>query len=145
VTLFYLILADLVLVLHALIVAFNIVALPVIWLGYFCRWRFVRNFTFRITHVALIAFITVESLLGAVCPFTTWENWCLTRAGVGPRYERDFIGYWVHRLLFYDCNEKVFMTAYVVFLLLVLATLVWVKPERRRKGKDGQTTPGINR
>ena len=134
--LFYLILADLILVLHALIVAFNLGALPAIWLGHFCRWQFVRNFTFRITHVALIAFITAESLIGASCPFTTWENWSLTKAGVGPRYERDCIGYWVHRLLFYDCNEKAFMTAYVVFLLLVLVTLVCIRPERRRTGRD---------
>ena len=136
--LFYLILADLILVLHALIVAFNLGALPVIWLGHFFRWRFVRNFTFRVTHVALIVFITAETLFGAVCPFTTWENWCLTKAGVGPRYERDCIGYWVHRLLFYDFREKVFMAGYVVFLLLVLLTLAWVRPERRKHKERGQ-------
>ena len=36
--------ADVILVLHAVVVLFNIGALPVIWVGYFRGWAFVRNF-----------------------------------------------------------------------------------------------------
>ena len=71
---FYSSVADLILVIHALIVLFNVGALPVIWIGYFRGWDFVRNFSFRVAHLLLIAFIAGETLLGVVCPLTTWEN-----------------------------------------------------------------------
>ena len=125
---FYLLLADAVLVMHALVVLFNVGALPVIWLGYFRNWSFVRNLGFRITHLLLIAFVAAESILGGVCPLTTWENLWLTKAGVGPRYQTDYIAHWIHRLIFYDLNERVFTVSYVLFFLLVLLTFLWVKP-----------------
>src|ERR1041385_3345967 len=129
----YLLLADLILAAHALIVFFNLGALPVIWIGYFRKWSFVRNLWFRLTHLLLIAFIAAESLLVEVCPFTTWENSLLTKAGVGPRYERDYVGHWLHELLFYDADPKVFTIAYVTFFVLVLLTLILVKPRLRRR------------
>jgi hypothetical protein len=129
----YLALADLIVAAHALIVFFNIAALPVIWVGYFRKWSFVRNLWFRITHLLLIAFIAAESLLGDVCPLTTWENSLLAKAGVGPRYERDYIGHWLHELLFYDADPKVFTIAYVTFFVLVLLTLILVKPRLPRR------------
>jgi len=135
---FYSLLADLILVLHALIVLFNVGALPVIWIGYFRGWSFVRNFSFRVFHLLMIAFIAGEALLGVVCPLTRWENEWLTKANVGARYERGYIAYWVHRLLFYDFSEQFFTIAYCAFLLLVIFTLVWVKP--RRPGRfEGKT------
>ena len=126
----YLVLANLILVVHALVVLFNVGTLPVIWLGYIRNWSFVRNFFFRITHLVLIAFVVAESLLGDVCPLTTWENLWLTKAGVGPRYQGDYIVHWIHRVMFYDLDEKVFTVSYVLFFLLVVWTFIWVKPRR---------------
>ena len=40
----YLVLADAILVVHGVIVLFNVGALPVIWLGHLRGWRFVRSF-----------------------------------------------------------------------------------------------------
>jgi hypothetical protein len=122
------ILADTILVLHGLIVLFNVGALPVIWLGYFRGWRFVRNFTLRMAHLLLIGFVAAESVLGTICPLTTWEDQLRGRAGMGPRYEGGYIAHWVHRLLFYDLDEKVFLIAYVAFFALVLLTFIVVKP-----------------
>ncbi len=90
---FYLRLADAILVLHALIVLFNVGALPVIWLGHFRGWRFVRSFGFRVTHLLLIGFVAGESLLGVICPLTTWEDDLRLKAGLGPRYEGGFIAH----------------------------------------------------
>jgi hypothetical protein len=132
----YLLLADLILATHALIVFFNVAALPVIWIGYFCKWSFVRNLYFRLAHLLLIAFIAGESLLGDICPLTTWENHWLTKAGVGPRYERDYVGHWLHELLFYDADPKVFTVAYVTFFVLVLLTFAVVRPRFPRRGSQ---------
>jgi polyferredoxin len=126
----YSLLADLILVVHALVVLFTAGALPVIWVGYVRNWKFVRNLVFRVVHLVLIAFIAGQAILGAICPLTTWENLWLSKAGVGPRYPRGYIAYWIRRLLFYDLNERVFIIAYVLFFLLVLLTLIWVKPRK---------------
>src|SRR5437660_10908099 len=97
----YSFLADTILLLHALIVLFNVGALPVIWIGYFRKWSFVRNFSFRMVHLLLIAYIAAATVMGAICPLTTWENQLRTKAGLDPRYEGGYIANWVHNALFY--------------------------------------------
>ena len=129
----YLILADAILFAHALIVAFNLFSLPLIWLGYFLGWRFVRNFYFRVIHLVMIAYIAVQALVGEVCPFTTWENDLRLQAGTDPRYATSFVGHWLQRLVFYEADERVFTIAYVVFFALVLLTLYLVKPNWPRR------------
>lgn len=126
---FYLILAEAILLLHVLIVAFNVFSLPLIWLGALLRRRFVRNIWFRAVHLAMVAFIAVQALAGEICPLTTWENDLRLQAGADPRYATSFVGHWLQRLIFYDAEERVFVIAYVTFLALVLATLWVVKPD----------------
>jgi len=129
---FYLILADTILVAHVLIVLSNVLGLPLIWLGYFLGWRFVRNFYFRAIHLAMIAYIAVQALVGKVCPFTNWENALRVRAGTDPRYAASFVGHWLQRLIFYEADERIFTAAYVSFFALVLLTLFLVKPNPPR-------------
>lgn len=121
-------LADAILVLHALIVLFNVGALPAIWVGYFRGWQFVSAFSFRVAHLLLIGFVAAESVLGAICPLTTWEDALRTKAGADPRYTGGYVAHWLHRLIFYDLDERFFAVGYGLFFALVLFTLVWVKP-----------------
>src|SRR5208283_211957 len=118
----YLLLADGVLVLHAAVVFFNIGAVPLIWLGHFKRWSFVRNFYFRILHLCLLGFVTAEALLGAVCPLTAWEDELRIRAGTEARYAGHWLAHWLHGLIFYDVNARAFGAGYLCFLLLVIFT-----------------------
>ena len=67
-------LANVILVLHVIVVLFNFGALPVIWFGHFRGWAFVRNFYFRIVHLLLIGVVAVESVFGIACPLTSWEQ-----------------------------------------------------------------------
>lgn len=123
----YSILADAVLIAHVLIVLFNVVSLPVIWLGAFLQWSFVRNFYFRAIHLVLLAFIAVQSVAGEICPLTTWESEWRIRSG-GAQYEGGFIAHWFHRMIFFECDEWIFTAAYVSFFGLVLLTMFLVKP-----------------
>ena len=125
---FYLILADAILLAHALIVAFNVFSLPLIWLGHFLGWRCVRNFYFRAIHLVLIAYIALQALLGEICPLTNWENNLRVRAGSDPHYATSFVGHWLQRLIFYEADERVFAIAYVIVFALVVLTLFLVKP-----------------
>jgi hypothetical protein len=119
-------LADFVLIVHALFVLFVVGGLALIWIGAACGWRWVRNYRFRIAHLAAICFVAIEASIGMACPLTEWED-----ALRGVRNEPGFIARWLHRVLFYDFPEWAFTAAYVLFALLVAATW-WRTPPRRR-------------
>jgi hypothetical protein len=127
---FYLVLADAVLVIHVAFVAFVIVGLLLVWIGRFCQWRFVRRPWFRLAHLAAIGVVAAESLVGFICPLTTWENRLRLLAGGEQRYQGSFIQHWLHRVLFFEADENVFRIAYVGFFLLVALSL-WLVPMRR--------------
>lgn len=125
--LIYRLLADLVLFVHASIVAFVILGLLVILIGLGLRWRWVRNFWFRIFHLLAIAQVVGQAWCGVVCPSTIWENQLRTKAGQST-YPGGFVAYWVGEALFYQAEPWVFTTAYTVFGCLVLATFVFGRP-----------------
>lgn len=120
-------LADIVLVLHALIVVFNVGGLAAIWIGAALHWRWIRNFWFRAIHLGLIGLVAAGSLVGMVCPLTVLED-ALRQAGPP---QSGFIQRWVSRLLYYDFPASVFTVVYVLFALVVLLTFILIKPERR--------------
>ena len=120
-----LMLADLILILHANIVFFNIGGLFAIWLGAWREWRWVRNRTFRILHLTLILFITAEAILGFTCPLTILEDWLR-----GENNEQGFIQRWVQHWLYWDLPSWVFIVAYSKFAALVAVTWKLVPPIR---------------
>ena len=122
-------LADLVLVVHAVFVVFVVVGLVLIWVGRFRGWAFVRNFWFRTAHLAAIGVVAAESLSDFVCPLTTWENQLRLLAGGQQRYAGSFIQHWLHQIIFFDLDERVFTLAYLTFLLAVALSL-WLIPPR---------------
>ena len=119
-------LADAVLLAHFAIAAFIVCGLVFVWVGAALGWRWVRNPWFRYLHLAAIAFVAAEALLGIACPLTVWED--LLRGSV--RAE-SFIARWVHRLLYYRAPEWIFTAAYALWTLATLLTL-WLVPPRRK-------------
>lgn len=128
----HLLLADLILVTHALFVAFVVLGLVVVLLGKYSRWRWVRNWWFRLVHLAAIGIVIAESWLGMICPLTEWESQSREAAG-GSAYSSSFIQHWLHQILFYDFEPWIFTVAYTVFGMLVIATWLLVPPEHSRK------------
>jgi hypothetical protein len=124
--------ADLILVLHTAFIAFVLVGLILTWVGIFRRWRWVRGFAFRATHLAAIVFVVVQAYFGIVCPLTIWENQLRLRAGQPAYGDRGFIHHWLHDLIFFDAPSWVFTLCYTVFGLLVLGTLIFAPPMRPR-------------
>jgi hypothetical protein len=120
-------LANIVLVIHALLAFFIVCALPAIWVGAAFGWRWVRDRGFRFIHLLAICVVSLLSLLGIACPLTVLEDW-LRHGTVGTE---GFIQRWVGRLLYYDLPAWVFTVAYVLFALLVIVTWRWVPPRRR--------------
>ena len=128
-------LADLVLVVHASFVAFVIIGLLLIWIGQLRHWAFVRNFWFRVAHLAAIGVVAAESLSGFVCPLTTWEDRLRLLAGGEQRYAGSFIQHWLHQVIFFDLSESFFTIAYVAFFLAVALSLRFVPPRWPRRNR----------
>ncbi len=125
-------LADLIVAVHLAIVLFVILGLFCIVLGGFLRWGWVRNPFFRLAHLGLITFVAVQGAgLGQLCPLTVWENELRREAGEGG-YAGSFVGRLCHEVLFVDVRQETLNWVYVAFALLVLATLLWVRPRWRR-------------
>jgi hypothetical protein len=121
-------LVDAVVVVHFLIVLFNVAGLPLIYLGAALRWTWVRSRPWRVLHLAAILFIVAESLIGISCPLTVWEDTLR-----GQQSASGFIERWIDQLIFYDAPTWVFTAAYVAFAALVLVTWFTVPPTRRRR------------
>ena len=120
-------LADAVLLIHFAFVLFVTGGLVLIWIGAAAGWQWVRNFWFRVAHLAAIAFVALESLAGVWCPLTVWED-----ALRGATSEKSFVARWVHRLMFFQLPEWVFTVAYVLFGLIVTLTMALIPPQKRR-------------
>lgn len=117
--------ADAILVVHFGIAVFIAGGLLLVWLGAALGWGWVRNPWFRYLHLAAIAFVAAEALIGVACPLTVWED--ALRGGVRPE---SFVGRWVQQLLFYRAPEWVFTTLYVAWAAATLLTLKIVPPRR---------------
>ena len=124
---FYQTLADVVLVVHVVFVAFIIFGLIAVIVGGFAKWPWVRNPWFRFLHLVGIAIIVGQAWAGVICPLTTYEKWLREQAGLAV-YEGSFIQHWLHAILFYDGPPWVFTASYSVFGLLVLLTFIWLPP-----------------
>jgi polyferredoxin len=118
-------LADTLLAFHFVVAAFIAGGLPLVWLGAALDWAWVRNPSFRYAHLAAIAFVAAEALLGIACPLTVWED--VLRGGARPE---SFVGRWVQQLLFYRAPEWVFTSIYVAWAAAALVTLKIVPPRR---------------
>jgi len=131
----YLLAADALLIAHALFVAFVILGLVAIYLGFWLSWSWVRNFWFRVLHLCGIGFVVLESWIGVICPFTIWEMQLREKAGLST-YDVSFIQYWLQSLLYYEAEEWVFTVIYTGFGSLVLASWFIVQPGRRKNGES---------
>jgi hypothetical protein len=139
--LFYRIVADLVVIVHFSYIAFVVFGMLAILVGLGMGWRWVRNPWFRIAHLVAIAIVAIQALAGVVCPLTTLENGLRLRAGQAS-YPGAFIGYWAHRLTFYQAPPWVFTLCYALFGVAVLGTFI-LAPPRWRKPRADVSTPAL--
>jgi hypothetical protein len=119
-------LADVILIVHFAFVSFVVGGLALVWIGAAAGWAWVRNFWFRAAHLAAIAFVAGEALLGIWCPLTIWED-----ALRGVHADKSFVARWIHRVMFYELPGWMFTVAYVLFAIVVAATWWGIRPKKR--------------
>ncbi len=107
-------LADAVLALHVLVVLFNVGGMVAIIAGGLRGWTWSRHRGFRLTHLVLVAFVTLEALFGITCPLTAWEDSLRARETT-----QTFVGRFLTWLIYWDAPPWVFAAAYTAFLVSV--------------------------
>ncbi|WP_439135808.1 DUF2784 domain-containing protein [Pseudomaricurvus sp.] len=130
----YLLAADILLAVHALVVAFVVIGLLLTLLGKPCKWSWVRNPWFRWVHLITIGIVVIQAWLGVICPLTIWEMALRERAGDAV-YAGSFISHWLSQVLYYQLPGWVFIVSYTLFGALVLASWIWVRPRPLRSPK----------
>jgi hypothetical protein len=127
---FYAALADVILIVHALFVAFVVFGLVAIVMGHWLGWAWVRNLRFRIAHLVAIGIVVAQAWAGVLCPLTIWES-ALRRAAGQSGYAGSFIQHWLHRILFYQAEDWVFTVVYTLFGAAVVASWFVARPSPR--------------
>jgi hypothetical protein len=122
-------LANTVLLLHVAVVVFVVFSLPAIVVGNWRGWPWANNFWFRSAHLFTIGVVVLQAWLGQHCALTELESALRQRIGQAG-YERSFIEYWVHRVLYHQAPIWVFALAYTGFGALV-AWAWWRFPPTR--------------
>ncbi len=125
-------LADVVVVLHLAYVAFVVLMVPLVLIGRLAGWSWVRNFWLRLVHLLMMAVVATEAVCGVECPLTTWERDLKREAGIVYGEDRSFVGRWAEEILFVEVDEGAMTVIYLLFTLLIVATLVLVPPRRPR-------------
>jgi hypothetical protein len=137
---FYSHLADVVVVVHLAFVLFVLIALLLIVAGIPLRWQWTRNLWFRLVHLASIAVVAGQAVVGITCPLTDLESYLRAKADV-PLEQATAPGRWAHHILFYEGDASVFMWCYIAFGTLVLLTFVFAPPRLRRSKGSVDTCP----
>jgi hypothetical protein len=123
----YSVAADLVVALHLAYIGYVVVGQLVIWIGAAAKRQFVRNFWFRLSHLAAIAFVAYEAAVKMVCPMTIWERQLRELAGEMTR-GGSFTSRLFHDLIFLDLPEWAFDYLHIGFAVLVLGTFLLLPP-----------------
>jgi hypothetical protein len=133
--------ADALVVFHFCYVLFAVGGELVVLLGGLLRWRWIRNLAFRIVHLASVAVVALEALVGVLCPLTDWEYRLRLLAGQTFEEEIPFIARLVRRIIFYDFPAWVFTLTYILFALLVAVTFLLVPPRKSTNTDNGSPAP----
>jgi len=118
--------ADILGVVHALIVLFVVGGEGLILAGWRRGWAWTRQPKFRRAHAATIAVVMALAATGQWCPLTVWESELRQSAGEAG-YATGFIATWLDRLLYFEAPLWVFAIAYAAFAALVAWTY-WKYP-----------------
>lgn len=122
-------LGQLVLALHLLIIAFNVLGLIAIPVGAKLGWGWVRIRWWRAIHVASWVVVAVQAVLGRACFLTLWQD-DLTGGGA----EDPLVMRWVNALIYWDLPMWAFTALYLALFGLVLA-LWWRVSPRPSSGR----------
>ena len=108
-------LADLILIIHFLVVIFIVSLFALIPYGYYRKWTWVSKKKIRYTHLFLMTFVTIESFVGIICPLTILENDLR-----GTITNQTFISKYLSKIIFFNFPSSVFLALYFTGFLVAV-------------------------
>lgn len=121
--------ATLVLIVHFAIIAFNVIGCLAIPVGAWRGWRWVRGYWWRLAHLASLAVVALQALLGRACFLTIWQEDL-----AGSAVHQPLIAGWINRIIYWPLPLWMFALAYVAVFAYVV--LLWFVVRPRRGGRN---------
>lgn len=115
--------AGVVLALHLAVIGFNLFGLVAVPLGAWRGWSFVRARGWRLLHLASLAVVALQALLGRACFLTIWQD----DLG-GAQSQPPLIMRFVNSLIYWPLPMWVFTAVYVAVFAYVVALWFLVPP-----------------
>src|ERR1051325_228366 len=131
----YSLLADILLVFHVAYMAYVVLGQLAILIGWPLGWRWIRNPWFRVTHLAAIMIVVVETVFEWRCPLTDWEEELRVLAGQREAGQESlgFIAEWLHYFFLFDPSWQTFLnTCFYIAGAIIVATIFLVPPRFRK-------------
>jgi hypothetical protein len=132
--------AESIVVVHALFVAFVVVGQLAIVVGALLRFGWARNFWFRLAHLSCIAIVALEDTVGWECPLTRWDREIRIAAGIHLNEHGTFMAQIAEKTIYHnadDISEETLQKLNIGFAVLVFLTFVIAPP--RWPWKKGQS------
>jgi hypothetical protein len=126
-------LADVIVFVHFLIISFCVLGEVEILIGVAFKWRWIRNFGFRLIHLGVALFVAGEAILGITCPLTEPEYNLRMEAGQHTERQITFVGRLIRSIIFYDFPPWVFTMMYVGFGAVILLTFLFIRPRNQQR------------
>ncbi|HKR88148.1 MAG TPA: DUF2784 domain-containing protein [Phenylobacterium sp.] len=117
-----------VLALHLAVIAFNLAGLVVIPLGAKLGWSLVRIRWLRLAHLASLAIVALQAVLGRACFLTIWQ------ADLTGGREEPLIMRWVNGVIYWPLPIWAFTALYLAVFAYVVA-LWWIVSPRPSSGR----------
>ena len=120
--------ADLVLIIHFIIVVFISSLFLLIPMGYQFYWKWVKKLKLRLIHLGLMTLITFETIIGITCPLTIIEN---NLRGI--YISNSFFSSLVSKIIFWELPRLFFLILYILCLFWTI--FIWFRfPPEKKKG-----------
>ena len=124
--------ADLVLIIHFIIVVFISSLFLLIPMGYQFYWKWVKKLKLRLIHLGLMTLITFETIIGITCPLTIIEN---NLRGI--YISNSFFSSLVSKIIFWELPRLFFLILYILCLFWTI--FIWFRfPPEKKKELDNK-------
>tara|TARA_B100000989_G_scaffold288139_1_gene258544 strand:- start:576 stop:947 length:372 start_codon:yes stop_codon:yes gene_type:complete len=115
--------SEIILLLHLLIFLFITLSFILIPIGYFQKWEWVKNKYYRSIHLILMGIISIETILGFMCPLTILENYFRDDIKVDNKLTEI-----AHQILYWDLPNYQFIILYILSFSYLIFLWFFFKP-----------------
>ena len=116
--------AEIILIIHFIIFLFICLGFILIPIGYSLDWNWIKNRIIRLIHISLMGFVTIETIIGVICPLTSIEF--LLRDGSKVDSNLTLI---IHKIMYWNLPNHYFIVLYIICLTYLVVLWILFKPK----------------